>query len=85
MTWVELHKFHVTGDTGGDWYIDLSRDADWVGEGTLENADCAITIAEEEWVKVVQGSLKPEMAVMMGKTKVAGDLALALKLKVLLN
>jgi putative sterol carrier protein len=75
-------QFHITGDSGGDWYVDLSEEDNWVGEGKLDAPNCTVTMGETDFVSLMEGTLKPEMAVMMGKAKVAGDLVLALKLKV---
>ncbi len=78
-------QFDVTGDDGGQWYIDLTKDSDWVQEGTLDDAKCKITISSEDWVGIIDGSLNAQMAFMGGKLKVAGDMAMALKLQSLLS
>ena len=75
-------QFHITGDSGGDWYIDLSGEDNWVSEGKLKDPTCTITMGETDFVNLMAGELRPEMAVMMGKAKVAGDIVLALKLNV---
>jgi putative sterol carrier protein len=77
-------QFHVTGDSGGDWYVHLSGEDNWVGEGLMEAPSCAITMNEKTCSSLFDGTLKPELAVMLGKAKVKGDLATAMKLKVLL-
>jgi putative sterol carrier protein len=75
-------QFHITGDSGGDWYVDLSCEDNWVSEGIHEDPTCTVTMKEADFVSLMAGTLKPELAVMTGKAKVAGDIALALKLKV---
>ena len=77
-------QFHITGDSGGDWYVDLSGEDNWVGEGQLEAPSCSITMTEKACANLFDGTLKPELAVMTGKAKVKGELATAMKLKVLL-
>ena len=77
-------QFDITGDDGGQWFIDLTKDADWVQEGSLDDAKCKITISSEDWVGIIDGSLNAQMAFMGGKLKVAGDMAMALKLQSLL-
>jgi putative sterol carrier protein len=76
-------QFHITGDSCGDWYVDLSGDDNWVGEGQMDAPSCSVTMSDKTLVSLFDGTLKPEMAVMTGKTKVKGDLATAMKLKVL--
>ena len=78
-------QFKITGDNGGDWYIDLTKDSDWISEGTMEDPRCTITISDEDWIGIIDGSLNAQMAFMSGKLKVAGDMALSLKLQSLLN
>ncbi|MFH1809615.1 MAG: SCP2 sterol-binding domain-containing protein [Pseudomonadota bacterium] len=78
-------QFTVTGDNGGTWHVDLTKDADWVGEGALDDAKCKITIADADWVGIFEGSVNPQMAFMSGKLKVAGDMSLALKLQSLIS
>jgi putative sterol carrier protein len=76
-------QFHITGDSCGDWYVDLSGEDNWVGKGQLEAPTCSVTMSEKTLVSLFDGTLKPEIAVMTGKTKVKGDIATAMKLKVL--
>ena len=76
-------QFHITGESGGDWYVDLSGEDNWVGEGLMEAPSCNVTMSEKTLVSLFDGTLKPELAVMLGKAKVKGDLATAMKLKVL--
>ncbi len=78
-------QFKITGDNGGEWYIDLTKDSDWVCEGTMDDPTCTITISAEDWVGIIDGTLNAQMAFMGGKLKVAGDMALSLKLQSLLN
>ncbi len=74
------YLFNVTGDTGGIWNISLNSHTQEVKAGSLENANCTITISDQDLVNLVQGTLNPQMAFMTGKLKVKGDLGLALKL-----
>ncbi len=53
--------------------------------GVDEDADCTIAMSMDSFLKTVKGELNPMMAVMTGKIKVKGDMALAMKLKDLLS
>ncbi len=72
------YKFNVTGDNGGVWRVKLGPDAAVeAGEG---DAQCTITVGDEDFVNIVGGKLNPQMAFMSGKLKVQGDMGLAMKL-----
>lgn len=44
-------------------------------------ADCTVIITPENFQKLVKGDLNPMMAVMTGKLKIQGDMAVAMKLQ----
>ncbi|CUH66370.1 Putative sterol carrier protein [Thalassovita autumnalis] len=56
------------------------------GHVGLENrdTDCTLKLSLDNLAKLVTGNLNPMTAVMMGKLKVSGNPAIALKLKELL-
>ena len=47
-----VYQFHVTGDEGGDWVVNL-RDCVVTG-GEDDDADCTITLASEDFVGLVR-------------------------------
>jgi putative sterol carrier protein len=73
------YKFVVTGDNGGTWVVDLTVPGGTVKEEDTE-ANCTITVDSGDLVDIVSGKLNGQMAFMTGKLKVAGDMALAMKL-----
>ncbi|MDZ4762488.1 MAG: SCP2 sterol-binding domain-containing protein [Alphaproteobacteria bacterium] len=48
-------------------------------------ADATVSVNFEDFQKLVQGQLDPTMAFMQGKLKVAGDMAVAMKLQTLFS
>ena len=61
-------------------YIDGTGSSNEVSQEDKE-ADCTISIKEEDFIKLVGGKLNPMMAFMSGKIKVAGDMSVAMKLQ----
>ena len=50
-----------------------------------DDADCTVKISMDDFVKLAEGSLNPQMAFMMGKLRVEGDMSLALQLGTILD
>ncbi len=73
------YKFVVTGEGGGTWVVDLTKEPPEVREEDTD-ANCTITIAAEDFVAMLEGKLDGQMAFMTGKLKIAGDMSLAMKL-----
>ena len=78
------YKFVLTGEGGGVWSVDLTRAPARVSEGD-RLAECTITVPSSVFVEIVGGRLSGQKAFSTGKLKVAGNLALALKLGTLLG
>ncbi|MDF1562696.1 MAG: SCP2 sterol-binding domain-containing protein [Deltaproteobacteria bacterium] len=73
-----IYQFKITGEGGGDWTVDLVKNE--VREGDDADAKCTVTVADADFLKVIDGSLNAQMAFMSGKLKIGGDLSLAMKL-----
>ena len=77
--------FNITGDQGGTWTLDLTKASDWLSAGLNGTAKMAITCSAEDFVKIRQKQLNPQMAAMQGKLKFKPmDMGLAMKLGKLL-
>jgi len=74
-----VYKFVLSGSQGGTWIVDMREDTLGVREGD-EEADCTINMSDENFVKLVSGKLNPQMALVMGRIKISGDMGLAMKL-----
>lgn len=43
-------------------------------------ADCTVTVSLHDFIEMGEGRLNPQMAFMMGKLKIGGDMGIALQL-----
>ncbi|MCI0570496.1 MAG: SCP2 sterol-binding domain-containing protein [Myxococcaceae bacterium] len=78
--------FNITGDTGGTWTLDCTKDANWVTAGAEGTPKMTVSMSEADFVKIRQKQLNPQMAAMQGKLKFKPmDMGLAMKLGKLLG
>ena len=78
-------QMNITGDTGGEWNIDVSSTGPVCKAGTGE-ADCTISITDEDFQKLVENPQANGMQLFFaGKLKVTGNPMLAMKLQKLFS
>ena len=78
------YQMNITGE--GEWYIDVTSTGPLCEAGTKEGADCTITIAAEDFQKLVENPQANGMQLFFaGKLKVAGNQMLAMKLQKLFS
>jgi putative sterol carrier protein len=75
-----IYQFNITGDNGGNWWVDTTKSGGEVGSGDKADAKCTITMSDSDFVDMVTGKLNGQMAFMTGKLKIKGDMSLAMKL-----
>jgi putative sterol carrier protein len=76
------YRFDVAD--AGTWRVAVDDGAVAVSEGDGA-ADCVISVPEALLLRIVRGEQSPMGAFLMGKIKVEGDAALAMRLKDLLG
>lgn len=79
------YQFSLTGDGGGEWYVDLTKPGGEVAAGKLDAPGVTVTMTAADFVAMVGGKSNAQMLFMQGKLKVKGDMSLALKLQTILN
>lgn len=78
-----IYEFQITGDDGGTWALDLKQEPLSIQEGSANDPDCTVIMKDENFVEMIRGDLKAQMAFLTGKLKVTGNMGLALKLTTL--
>ncbi len=82
----KIIHFDISGDNGGGWTMDLTKSSDWISNGINGSSAMTIYMDGDDFVKLRQGQLNPQMAAMMGKLKFKPfNLDLALKVAKLLG
>lgn len=79
------YQFDLTGDGGGQWAVDLTKEGGQVVDGTIATPGVTVTMKAADFLDLVAGKLNGQMAFMTGKLKIKGDMSLALKLQQLLG
>ncbi len=74
-----IYQFDISGDGGGTWTLDFTKPE--VRDGSDGSAQCNVNMGSDDFLALVNGSLDPMQAFMMGKLQVSGDMALAMKLQ----
>ena len=73
-------QYHLTGDEGGDYIINIADDVCQVEEGVAEDPTMTLTADGRYFGDVLLGKEDGMKGFMQGKLKLAGDLNLAMKL-----
>ncbi len=73
-------QYHLTGEQGGDWIVDIREGKCTVAEGSAENPKMTLTADAQDFKDVLTGKANGMQYFMQGKLRLAGDLNLAMKL-----
>ncbi len=73
--------FDIAGSGGGKWTLQISDGKCELKPGAVGSGSVTISISDQDWLAIQKGKLNSQMAFMMGKLRVAGDMGLAMKLQ----
>jgi len=80
-----IFQFNVTGERGGQYWAHIHDQQIEVERGEHASPDMIMTASDEDFLALFNGELNPMMAFMQGKIKVKGEMALAMKLQMMLG
>ncbi|MHB0884891.1 MAG: SCP2 sterol-binding domain-containing protein [Bacillota bacterium] len=80
-----VYQFTLTGDDGGNWQVKVEGGQATFSEGTPDKANCTITMSSADFKEMVGGKLNATAAFMSGRLRIAGDMALAMKLQAIVS
>jgi putative sterol carrier protein len=73
-------QYHLTGEGGGDWIINIHDGKCSVATGNAEDPRMTLTADAQDFKDVLTGKVNGMQYFMMGKLRLAGDLNMAMKL-----
>lgn len=76
-----VYQFKISGDGGGDWYVDVKDDAFSVGEGVHDSPSVTYEVGADHYLKIINGKMNGRMAVLTRKMKVNGSIPAAMKMQ----
>ena len=80
------YQINITGEGGGEWFIDASSSGPKAEAGNPGGAECTITLTSEDFQKLYENPQANGMQLFFaGKLKVSGNQMLAMKLQKLFD
>ena len=75
-----VYQFKISGDDGGDWYVDVKDDAFSVTPGVHDSPSVTYEVAASNYIKIINGKMNGRMAALTRKMKVSGSIPAAMKM-----
>ncbi len=75
------YQFNITGEGGGQWFLDLSRTGPKIERAAGQRADCTITISAADFPTLWSNLYAGESMYYSGKIWISGDEMLAMSLQ----
>ena len=72
-------QFDYTGREAGTWTLVVRDGAVTYAQGAATNPNTTVTVDSDNWLAILAGTLNPMSAVMSGKLKIAGDMAVMMQ------
>ena len=85
MEGTSVYQFRLSGDSAGDFYINIVDGSAELKEGLAEEPSVSISMKDEDFIAMMEGKLGATAAFFAGKIKIKGDMSLAMKLQTLLG
>jgi putative sterol carrier protein len=73
-------QFNISGDNANNWAIKIANQACELIPGGVEKPDLTVSLADKDWIAIVERKLDPMTAYMTGKLKTTGDIGLAMRI-----
>jgi len=73
-------QFHATGEGGGDWNLNIADGQCRCEQGVASDPTLTITTPADVWLAIARKEMNGAMALMAGKYKAKGKMALLLKM-----
>lgn len=68
-----VFQFHISGDSGGDWYCIIRDRACTIEPGVHESPACTLKMKDADFADMMSGRLPPMAAFTSGKLRIEGD------------
>ncbi len=76
-----IYCFRISGETGGEWTVDLSSDPPSIEHGDNGSAQCTIEVSAEDFETMLENPQVGMELYFQGKLRISGDPMLASKLE----
>lgn len=68
-----VFQYHISGDTGGDWYCIVSDGTCTVKQGVHDKPTCTLKMEDRDFLAMINGELPAMQAYTSGRLKISGD------------
>ncbi len=72
-----IYQFHISGDQSGDWYVVIKDGTCQVESGVHASPNVSLSLLDNDWLAMCNGTLNGMTAFMTGKLKASGDIMAA--------
>ena len=76
-----VYQFKISGDGGGNWYVDVKDNTFSVTEGLHDSPAVTYEVDAANYLKIINGKMNGRMAVLTRKMKVNGAIPAAMKMQ----